>query len=164
MIFGRTQLAIQTPFEPLRNPGYGGVASPITSVEAQSAIEEAYRRAIDYALNFSRFVSPCGFDGNATAGRWLGFFQNTASNQTPLTLPKAGKISELTLSTNGNSTSTHTLFKNGVSTGVTISTTGNSRATATGLNITFVANDYLSVQTTSGSCNKPIVYIWGTFT
>jgi len=31
VLFSRTQTAIQTPFEPLRNPGFGGGPSLLTS-------------------------------------------------------------------------------------------------------------------------------------
>lgn len=41
----RTQVAINTPFEPNRNPGYGGVASDIESSDVQNAIEEVFQNA-----------------------------------------------------------------------------------------------------------------------
>jgi len=163
-IFGRTQEALQTPFEPARNPDYNGGLSPFVSVEAQSAIEEAYYRAIAYAATVARFCLVGAFDGNGTVGRWLAYMQNNPSNLNPFVWPRAGKITELSYSTNGNSTSTCTLFKNAVSTGITISTAGTAKASVTGLNVVFAANDSMSVQLTAGSANRPQVYHFGVFT
>ena len=44
ILFGRTQTAIQTPFEPERNPDQAGEQSLLTSVDTQNAIEELSHR------------------------------------------------------------------------------------------------------------------------
>ena len=43
ILFGRTQTAIQTPFEPLRNPDQSGNPGILSSVDVQNAIEELSR-------------------------------------------------------------------------------------------------------------------------
>lgn len=163
-VFGRTQGAIQTPFEPARNPDYNGGVSPFVSVEAQAAIEEAYYRAIQFAETVARFLLIAGFDGNGSTGRWLEIGDNSASNLVPFVWPRAGKITELSMRTNGNSTCTVTLFKNGVSTGQIINTVAQNQKTLTGLNLTFVAGDTLSFQVTAGSANRPHIYNFARFT
>lgn len=164
ILFGRTQSAIQTPFEPSRNPDVNGGTSPIVSTDCQNAIEEAYYDAVNVSANVARFLLLAGFDGNGSTGRWLEIGDNSASNLIPFVWPRAGQITELSFRTNGNSTCTATLFKNGVSTGVTISTAGTSQATLTGLSLSFVANDTLSIQITAGSSNRPHVFNFARFT
>lgn len=162
-VFGRTQQAIQTPFEPNRNPDYNGGVSPFISVEAQVAIEEAYYRAIQFAETVARFLLIAGFDGNGSTGRWLEIGDNSASNLIPFVWPRAGFISELSFRTNGVSTCTATIFKNGVSTGQTISTVAAAQATITGLTLAFAAGDTLSIQITAGSANRPHVFNFARF-
>lgn len=164
IIFGKTQSALDTPFEPIRNPDFRGGTSPLTSTEAQSAIEEAYYDAVAASASVSRFCLPCAFDGNAAVGRWLAFTQNNASNLSPFNPPRAGAFNELSLTTNGNSTMTATIFKNGVTTGITISTVASARAGVTGLNLTFISTDLISVQVTAGSSARPTVYLFAKFT
>lgn len=164
LLFGRTQDCIQTPFEASRNPDVSGGVSPITSTDAQSAIEEAYYAAVTQSATVARFLLIAGFDGNGSTGRWLEIGDNSASNLIPFVFPRAGVISELSLRTNGNSTTTATIFRNGVSTGQTISTAGTSQAALTGLNISFTALQTLSVQITAGSSNRPHVFIFIRFT
>ena len=67
ILFGRTQLAVQTPFEPNRNPQWGGSAGPsgIVSIDVQSAIEEVKAQAFAN----DRFLVLPNYGGNANTGR-----------------------------------------------------------------------------------------------
>jgi|WetSurMetagenome_2_1015567.scaffolds.fasta_scaffold199831_1 hypothetical protein len=47
ILFGRTQQALDTPFEAGRNPGYNGIVSPFVSTDVQNAIEECYDRTVN---------------------------------------------------------------------------------------------------------------------
>jgi hypothetical protein len=63
----RSQVAISTFFEALRNPGFGGVPSTLTSTDVQNAIEE-----VSYSVSNS--ASPgfsWGRSGSASSGTWL---------------------------------------------------------------------------------------------
>lgn len=80
LLFGRTQQAIQTPFEPLRNPGFGGGPSPFVSTDVQNAIEEALVQAVSN----DRFLVLTEYNGNANVGRYLEFFSGINSEDAPL--------------------------------------------------------------------------------
>jgi len=142
-----SQVARSTPFDNSTN-GF-------VSVETQSAIEEAKTTA----ANASRGFVSCGFDGNASSGRWLEFATNIASNLTPFIVPEPGVIRAISLGTNGNSTCTVTLFKNGIAI-TTLSTSASSANRNKTLNLSVTDLDKLSVQVTSGSCNRPMFYIF----
>lgn len=160
----KSYVAQSVPFEALRNPDQSGGTSPLTSSETQSAVEEAYYKAVQASANVARFLIIAGFDGNGSSGRWLEIGDNSASNLVPFVWPRAGQITELSMRTNGNSTCTITIFKNGVSTGQTISTAGTTNATVTGLSLSFVAGDTLGFQVTSGSANRPHIFNFARFT
>jgi hypothetical protein len=80
IIFGRTQQAIQTPFEPLRNPGFGGLPSSFTSTDVQNAIEEG----LQLAVANDRFVVLPFYNGNANTGRYLEIWPGIATDVAPL--------------------------------------------------------------------------------
>lgn len=159
-------VAQAVPFEPNRNPQYGGNPGPsgIASENTQDAIEEAKADAIAYADTVSRWEATCAFDGTGSTGRWLAWTQNNPSNNSPLVVPKNGAVTELGFSCTSNATTTITLFKNGVSTGTTISVAAATSAIVTGLNVTFVAGNKLSFQVTSGSSGRPSVFMFAKFT
>jgi hypothetical protein len=81
-LFGRTQLAGQTPFEPLRNPGFGGVPSPITSEEVQNAIEEVYQNAPGKIARFTISLL-----NNSTLTNGQRFTKSELLPNTPVILP-----------------------------------------------------------------------------
>lgn len=164
ILFGRTQEAIGTPFTPSRNPDVSGGTSPITSIESQSAIEEAYYDAVTASGNIARFCTIASFDGTGSTGRWLAFGANNPSNNNPMVFPRAGAVTELSFSCAAVATTTVTIFKNGVTTGITISTAAANSARVSGLNIVFAAGDKLSAQVTSGSSSRPTLFIFSRFT
>lgn len=54
-----SQVAVSVPFEPLRNPGFGGQPSVLTSEEAQSAIEEVQAN-VSADLSYSHTMGRSG--------------------------------------------------------------------------------------------------------
>src|SRR5689334_22048079 len=83
------------PFEPNRNPGYGGVPSELESQNVQDAIEEAKQDA----LNNDRFLILPNYGGNANTGRYLEFFPGQASDVSPLYFSAAARILSVTCQT-----------------------------------------------------------------
>jgi hypothetical protein len=83
------------PFEPLRNPGYGGVPSDIESDNVQDAIEEAKADA----LANDRFLILPGYGGNANTGRYLEIWPNQASDISPIYLSVSSRLLSVTLQT-----------------------------------------------------------------
>lgn len=158
-------VALSTPFEPNRNPQWGGNAGPsgIQSLNVQDAIEEAKADVIAYAGTVTRWEATCAFDGNGDVGRWLAWMQDNPSNANPLVVPRNGSVTEVSFSSDGNSTTTCTLFKNAIATAVTISTAGTNSAYLSGLTLAFVAGDKLSWQVTSGYSHRPSVFMFAKF-
>ena len=102
-----TQVALSTPFEPLRNPGFGGVASTLTEDDVQNVIEEL-------ANNSAASASP-GFaftrSGNISAGGWA-LNGTVPSNVTGITFPfYRGKLTEVTVSNEDPSTATIGIYE-----------------------------------------------------
>lgn len=120
----------------------------------QAAIEEAYT----LAKNASRGTTTCGFDGTASATRYLEFFSNNPSNNSPLVMPEASQLIAISVSASANSTGTLTVYKNGVSV-QTLSLTAARKNTVSALAISFASLDELSVAVTSGSISRPTVFL-----
>jgi hypothetical protein len=99
LLFGRTQLAQSTPFEPNRNPQYGGNAGPsgIASLEVQSAIEEVKA----YVASIARFAMVFVANGAIGNNTWLGFNELVASNTTPMIIPVNCVLKEMAFSFSG---------------------------------------------------------------
>ncbi len=159
IIFGRTQDAWGTPFEP--NRLVGGVSTEIESLTVQEAIEEAKRDA----LNNDRFLLLCSYNGNANAGRYMEFFSGIDSSIAPIYLKAPAKCLTMVLSSTANSTGTVGVFNLAVSTTVpiyTISLTGTKRTIQAGDAITplFVlpSDSEIALRVTSGSINRPHIY------
>jgi hypothetical protein len=93
IIFGRTQLAVQTPFEPNRNPQWGGNAGPsgLVSIEAQSAIEEAKYTAPGTA---SRFLLNLTYQGGA-ANHWLQLDNAIGTDENPFIIAEPSTLRAL---------------------------------------------------------------------
>jgi hypothetical protein len=148
-------VALSVPFDNATN-GF-------TSIEVQSAIEEARQNA----EGRSRFMANCGFDGNSSVGRYLEYNSNVDSNISGLVLPRACHLWEISLVHTANSAVTYQVLSwNGVTETLitSISTTASQRKNyTTGLNIALAAGTELRVKDTAGSCTRPIVYKWFIF-
>lgn len=160
----RTQEAIDTPFEPNRNPGFGGVPSGIESEDVQNAIEEAKRDAIEN----DRYVVFGSYGGNANVGRYLEFFPGTDSFEAPVFLPVSSKLlGVVTATTAVDATCTIGFFDLTVSDVVpvyTITFTAQKRVVNTGTPAVplyvFPVGAQVAVRVTSGSINKPHMYFF----
>jgi len=82
VLFGRTQQALETPFIPLRNPGFGGLPSTFVSTDVQNAIEEGLQQAIAN----DRFVILPSYNGNANVGRHLEIWPALDALSAPLSV------------------------------------------------------------------------------
>lgn len=144
----KIQDASETPFDNSIN-GF-------ISQESQSAIEEAY----SLGAATSRGPTVCGFDGSGTAGRWLEFFSNNPSNNSPFILAEDCELIAVSLVTAAtSSTSTVGIYKNGVLV-QSISLTAQKKNAISGLQIPFNSLDELSTQVTSGSISRPTLFIF----
>jgi hypothetical protein len=137
--------------------------SGYTSTNAQDAIVESRNTA----EGKSRFLACCGFDGNASNGRYLEFNSNVDSNQSGFVIPRAAVMHELSLVHTSNSAVNFNILNwNGTTETLltSISTTASQRkATVTGLTISLAENSELRVKCTSGSSSRPIVFSWYLF-
>lgn len=148
IIFGRTQNALETPFEPLRNPGFGPSPSVLTSLEAQSAIEEVYFKLVSQLTSEIRLVLLNLYNGTWSNNQFLGRSELLPS--TPIRFARNVVLNELSFQ-NQNVAKNFFLdiYKNGQAIGNLLATlTVNTGATGTGqsfqnLNLTFAANDTL---------------------
>lgn len=163
IIFGRTQNALETPFEPNRNPGFGGTPSEIESNNVQDAIEEAKNDA----LNNDRYIILCSYGGNANAGRTLEAFPGITMIEAPIYLPVSSKLLTTIVGATANGTATVGFFNRAVSTTVpvfSVTLTAQRRRIivappALPLAV-FPAGAELEVRVTSGSLSKPHVYFF----
>lgn len=158
-----TPVALSVPFEPNRNPGYGGVASDIESVNVQDAIEEA---KLD-ALSNDRFILLSTYNGNANTGRHLEFFSGIASNLIPINLFAETKLLTVVFSSSANSTATLGFFDLNISSVTpvyTISLAAQNAVTdlanPAAPNAIFSSNARLAIRITAGSVNRPAVYFF----
>jgi hypothetical protein len=126
-----------------------------TSENAQGAIEEA---SVLGGLA-SRGPTTCGFDGTGSSGRWLEFFSNNPSNNSPFIVAEPCQLIAVSLSASSNSTGTITIYKNGVST-QTITLTASRKNRVSSLAINFTDLDEISAQVTSGSIARPTLYMF----
>lgn len=150
LLFGRTQLAQGTPFEPNRNPQYGGNAGPsgITSEDTQSAIEEVKALVVSKARFAMVFVA----NGTVGNNQWLGFNELVTSQTTPLIVPVACQLKELAMSFNGAAVDgVLRIFKNGLVNPTNVIYTNtftdvNTSKLMTGLDINLAAGDLIRAQ------------------
>lgn len=151
-------VAQSIPFEPNRNPGFGGGPSNLTSENCQDAIEEAKNSA--FSNDRYPFVSSYG--GNANVGRYLETFPSISMDQAPFTFPENSKIVTVVLGAVSTSTGTVGFFKTTdlVTPVFTLSLTAQTRMTFTSLAHVFNAGDELVIRVTSGSFNKPFMRVW----
>lgn len=148
--------AVKAPFiTPVaRQVPYDNTVSGLTADDTNTAIDQAYAQA----ANASRGTTTCGFDGSASAGRYLEFFANNPSNNNPLIMPEASDLIAISISSSANSTGTVTIYRNGVSV-ATISLAATRKNTVSGLSIPFVPLDELSAAVTSGSITRPTLFL-----
>ena len=134
---------------------FDNTTNGFTSTEAQSAIEEAK----SVAASASRGPTLCGFDGSAGTGRWLEFYSNNPSNGNPFIIAEPAELVAVSISASANSTGTVTIFKNGVSL-QTISLSASRKNRVKNLLHSLTDLDEISVQVTSGSVTRPVVYMF----
>lgn len=162
VIFGRTQSASDTPFEPNRVNGFGGVPSEIESDNVQDAIEEAKQDAI----NNDRFLVLGSFGGNANAGRYLGFFPSLSSFESPIFLAAPARCLSLVISATANTTATIGIFNLAVSSTIPLFSAtynGTRRTIFLGSPVSplfaIPSNAELAIRVTAGSASKPYLQI-----
>lgn len=127
-----------------------------TSEETQSAIEEAFQAG----ANASRGPTVCGFDGNGGTGRWLEFFANNPSNNSPFIVAEPSELIAVSIvSAVASSTGTVTIYSNGSSI-TTISLSSQKKNAISELTIPLSSLDEISVQITSGSISRPTVFLF----
>jgi hypothetical protein len=141
-----TQVAYSTPFDNSMN---GFLADDV-----QEAIEE-----IDSKVTGKpRAIIAFAYNGTANSGKWLETFASIASNETPFVTAEPAKVKALSLVNFGSTTATVTLYKNGVS-AQTISLAAQTYKTIDSLTIALATGDSLSAQVTSGSMQKPALFV-----
>lgn len=143
----QSQVARGTPFDNSTN-GY-------VSTNVQDAILESLSTSIERA----RFTILCAYNATANTGRWLEWFQSVPSDTNPFVYPRDSVIKELSLSVRSSATVTIRLFKNGIQV-QDISLVSSKAATLTSLSLPFAALDELSMRVTSGTCSKPVLFIF----
>jgi hypothetical protein len=150
-------VAESTPFEPNRNPQWGGNVGPsgLDSEECQSAIEEAYFKA----LANDRFILLAQYGGNANTGRYLEFFSGSSSINSPIFLAVSANLLSVTYQTVSASSNCTIGFFN-----ITDSTTvpvyelslSGKRVQAVGSPLAFFPEgSNVAIRVTSGAINTP---------
>ena len=158
-----TPVAISVPFEPNRNPQWGGNVGPsgIESVDVQSAIEEAKADA----LANDRFVLLSHYGGNANVGRYTEWYPNEASDISPVYFAVTTRLLNVTCQTTAaNATCTIGFFDLNVSSVVPVysfSMAANKRVNFIGAPTlaTFAAGCLIAVRVTVGSINTPEIQV-----
>ncbi len=156
-----TPVAQSVPFEPNRNPGFGGVASDLQSTNVQDAIEEAKQDA----LNNDRFLVLPNYGGNANVGRYLEFFPNQGSDISPLYFVASARILAVTLQTTAaNATATVGIFDLNVSSVTPVYSvviTAAKRVQYVGAPSLATLNPgcLLAIRVTSGAINSPTMQL-----
>lgn len=141
---------------------FNNTSNGFTATNVQEAIEEGSNNISSKA----RFLASCGFDGNAAVGRFLEFNSNVDSNQSGFVLPRQAYLKEVSLVVQANATCTWTIRRQTptpITTITTISLAAARKNYVTGLNLLSNAGDEISVTLTSGSCSRPIVFLWWIF-
>lgn len=128
-----------------------------TSKTTQEAIEEAKNTA----EGKMRYLASCGFDGNASSGRYLEYNSNVDSNQSGFVLAVASILKELSIAVQSSSTVTFSVYNwNGTTetllTSISLSSARTGRVT--GLSVSLAALSEIRIKCTSGSCSRPIVF------
>jgi hypothetical protein len=144
-----TDVAVDLTFNNLTN-GW-------TATNVQEAIEEARNQA----YGKGPYCVSCGFDGNASSGRYLEYQSNVDSNVVGFIVPKVSILTDMSLGVQANSTVTFSVYKWDGTTETlltTISLAAARKGRVTGLSISLAVLDELRVKCTSGSCSRPIMF------
>lgn len=151
-------VAQSIPFEPNRNPGYGGVPSDIESQNVQDAIEEAKHDA----LNNDRYLIFCAYNGNANAGRYLEMFPSIDMSTAPYySAVDTTCLTIVAATVAANSTCTIGFYSvDGTETLLyTLTFSNEKRKIVSGTPIfTLLAARQLYIRVDSGSISKPHLY------
>lgn len=150
ILFGKTQLAGDTPFEANRDPQFNGNLGPsgITSLDTQSAIEEVK----SIVTGIARFASVFVANGTVGNNNWLGFNELVTSLTTPMVIPVKCILKEMAMSFNGTAVSGVLLiYKNGTNNPIdvvnsTVFTNVNTVKLITNLNIVLNPGDLIRAQ------------------
>jgi hypothetical protein len=135
---------------------FDNATNGFVSTDVQSAIEEARNNAQSKA----RYAVSGGFDGNASSGRYLEFNSNVDSNQSGYVNANASWLKEISCVCQTSSTITFTIAKVGGADLATCVITASRKGITTGLTIPVVSLDELTVRVTSGSCSRPITWLF----
>ncbi len=142
----KSQVAYSTPFDNSTN-GF-------TAIDVQAAIEE-----IDTTITATlMFAVTAGYNGNATTGKYLEFLTGVGSDEDPYVLPRTARLRYVSIATRNNCTGTVSILNNGSSI-TSVSLSSAQAGSSPELSISLAAMDNISVQITSGTMDKPIVYI-----
>lgn len=106
----------------------------------------------------SRGAIVASYNAAAGTGRWLEYGGNP-SNEVPYVQPEPGVLRAISLSVANSTTVTASILKNGVSV-ATISLTSSLTGVNSNISIPVAVGDTLSIQITSGSCNKPSLFLF----
>jgi hypothetical protein len=147
IIFGRTQLAEQTPFDNATN-GF-------TSTDVQAAIEETKTFVLGAA------VSPIVMGAiGASSNKYLEFFRSIPTNDTPFVAPFNMKIIALSGANKlAGKTATIEVYIDGVLAD-TLEWVNQQNAIESSLNIDVLTNETISAKLTAGSLTDPILTIF----
>lgn len=156
ILFGRTQSALQTPFDATDAEA---IAAGISSTDAFHAICEAKNDAISN----DRFFLLSSYGGNANVGRYLEFFPNIDSSIAPIFMAASTRAIQAVLESTAASTGTVGFFDLNVSSVTpvySISLTAATRNVQLGTPylFTFAASAQIALRVTSGSINQPRCY------
>lgn len=157
-LIGKVQSALSTYFFPLRNPGFGGSTSILTSTDTQNAIEELASIAGASASPGFAFTR----SGNVGPGAWL---QNGSvpSNITGITFPfYQGKLTEVTFSNENSTTCTLGIYEHDKTTytllyTMTITAQYSQVDSVSGVSVT--RGKEIAVQVLTGSCKNASVQL-----
>lgn len=157
LLFGRTQDAYGTPFDPT-DPD--AIAAGLTS---SNTVQKAIIEAKNDAINNDRYPFQAYYGGNANVGRYFELFPGLASYpDAPFVTPENSVIKQITFGCTGLSTGTVGIFKTSdlVNPIYSFSLTNEQRKTITGLNVSILAGDEVAIRVTAGSFNKPFMRTW----
>lgn len=138
-----TPVAQSVPFEPNRDPGFGGGPSGISAENVQDAIEEAKVSAV----STPRFCIVCTFNGTVSNNQWLGYDNLLPGNDVPVIIPVNCVLREVTFSNQRTGVDGNLeLFKNGFGGGnifATLPINNIQRDFFPGIDEPFTAGDFL---------------------
>jgi len=98
----------------------------------------------------SRYAAVCGYNGNASATKYLEFHNSNPSDASPFVTAEQGTLKAISVAVKVATTATFTVYKNAVSV-ATLILTAQDVNSSSGLSELFAVNDKLSVALTSGS-------------